>query len=134
MIVGVVNGIAIAIFSVTPLVATLAVNAILLGAALAYSGGTPTRAPQAVSDFALNKTLGVSNTVWLAIALTIVVRLRHQPDGLGTPNRRRRFERDHRPRRGRPHRPGQNQRLRRRRAVLQRRRRAAGRVCQHPEH
>src|SRR6476620_2630135 len=71
--VGLVNGLVIAVFSVTPLVATLAMNALLLGAALAYSGGTPTRAPQAVSDFALNKTLGVSNTVWLAVLLALVV-------------------------------------------------------------
>jgi ribose transport system permease protein len=71
IIVGLINGVVISIFSVTPLVATLAVNAVLMGAALAYSGGTPTRAPQQVSDFALAKTVGISNTVWLAIALMI---------------------------------------------------------------
>ncbi|MFJ6095641.1 ABC transporter permease [Williamsia muralis] len=70
--VGLLNGIVISFFSVTPLVATLAVNAILMGAALAYSGGTPTRAPQSVSDFALEKSLGISNTVWLALALMVV--------------------------------------------------------------
>jgi ribose transport system permease protein len=73
--VGLVNGLVIAVFSVTPLVATLAMNALLLGAALAYSGGTPTRAPQSVSDFALDKTLGVSNTVWLSVLLVVVVAL-----------------------------------------------------------
>jgi len=72
IIVGLVNGIVVSAFSVTPLVATLAVNAVLMGAALAYSGGTPTRAPKSVSDFALEKTLGVSNTVWLAILLVAV--------------------------------------------------------------
>ena len=72
VVVGLVNGIVVSAFSVTPLVATLAVNAILMGAALAYSGGTPTRAPQSVSDFALEKTIGISNTVWLAIALMLV--------------------------------------------------------------
>ncbi|HEY5856441.1 MAG TPA: ABC transporter permease [Aldersonia sp.] len=72
VVVGVVNGVVVSVFSVTPLVATLAVNAVLMGAALAYSGGTPTRAPLSVSDFALEKTLGVSNTVWLAVALMIV--------------------------------------------------------------
>nr|WP_271211811.1 ABC transporter permease [Rhodococcus wratislaviensis] len=71
-VVGLVNGIVVSAFSVTPLVATLAVNAVLMGAALAYSGGTPTRAPQSVSDFALEKTVGVSNTVWLAVLLMIV--------------------------------------------------------------
>ncbi|MDJ0415960.1 ABC transporter permease [Rhodococcus opacus] len=72
VVVGLVNGIVVSAFSVTPLVATLAVNAVLMGAALAYSGGTPTRAPQSVSDFALEKTVGVSNTVWLAVLLMIV--------------------------------------------------------------
>lgn len=75
VIVGLINGLVIAIFSVTPLVATLAMNALLLGAALAYSGGTPTRAPASVSDFALAKTLGISNTVWLSVLLVIVVSL-----------------------------------------------------------
>jgi len=72
VIVGLVNGIAVTVFSVTPLVATLAVNSVLLGAALAYTGGSPARAPDSVSKFALDKTLGVSNTVWLAIGLVIV--------------------------------------------------------------
>lgn len=72
IIVGIVNGIVVSIFSVTPLVATLAMNAILLGVALAYSGGTPTRAPEGVSEFALNKTIGISNTVWLAMGLVLV--------------------------------------------------------------
>ncbi|MEE2062184.1 ABC transporter permease [Rhodococcus artemisiae] len=72
IVVGLVNGIVISVFSVTPLVATLAVNAVLMGAALAYSGGTPTRAPKSVSDFSLEKTLGVSNTVWLAVLLVVV--------------------------------------------------------------
>ena len=75
IIVGVINGIVITVFSVTPLVATLAVNAGLVGAALAYSGGTPTRAPDAVASFSLDKTLGVSNTVWLAIALVCITAL-----------------------------------------------------------
>ncbi|MFJ5956478.1 ABC transporter permease [Paenarthrobacter sp. NPDC092416] len=75
VVVGLINGLVIAVFSVTPLVATLAMNALLLGAALAYSGGTPTRAPQSVSDFALDKTLGVSNTVWLSVLLVVVVAL-----------------------------------------------------------
>ena len=70
--VGLLNGIVVAVFKVTPLVATLAMNAVLMGAALAYSGGTPTRAPQSVADFALAKTLAVSNTVWLAVALMVV--------------------------------------------------------------
>ena len=134
VVVGVVNGVVVSVFSVTPLVATLAVNAILMGAALAYSGGTPTRAPQSVSDFALEKTLGVSNTVWLAVALMIVTVFATGRAAWGRRHRRRRLDRTHRPRRRCPHRPGQDQRLRRRRVVLQRRRCAARRLRQHPEH
>jgi ribose transport system permease protein len=72
ILVGVINGVVISAFSVTPLVATLAMNTILLGAAFAYTGGTPTRAPQSVADFALHKTIGISNTVWLAVLLVAV--------------------------------------------------------------
>jgi ribose transport system permease protein len=72
ILVGAFNGLVVTIFNVTPLVATLAVNVGLAGIALAYSGGTPTRAPDAVASFSLDKTLGISNTVWLAIALVLV--------------------------------------------------------------
>jgi len=72
IIVGTINGLVVTAFSVTPLVATLAINAGLVGCALWYSGGTPTRAPDQVASFSLDKTLGVSNTVWLAIALVCV--------------------------------------------------------------
>ncbi|WP_431908644.1 ABC transporter permease [Amycolatopsis thermoflava] len=72
VVVGVLNGVVVSAFSVTPLVATLAMNTVLLGAAFAYTGGTPTRAPQGVADFALHKTAGVSNTVWLALALVAI--------------------------------------------------------------
>jgi ribose transport system permease protein len=72
ILVGILNGIVVTVFSVTPLVATLAVNSGLVGAAIAYTGGTPTRAPDAVAAFSLDKTIGVSNTVWLAIALVCV--------------------------------------------------------------
>lgn len=73
--VGIVNGFVITFFNVTPLVVTLAMNAALMGFALFYTGGTPSRAPDAVADFSLAKTLGVSNTVLLAAALVVVVAL-----------------------------------------------------------
>jgi len=75
VIVGIINGVVITVFSVTPLVATLAINAGLVGAALAYSGGTPTRAPDDVAAFSLDKTLGISNTVWLAVVLVCLTAL-----------------------------------------------------------
>lgn len=75
LVVGVVNGAIIAYFSVSPLVVTLAMNTILLGSMLAYSGGTPTRAPASVSGFALDKTLGVSNVVWTALIIVLIISL-----------------------------------------------------------
>jgi len=74
-IVGIINGLVVTVLSVTPLVATLAMNAALVGTALAYSGGTPTRAPDAIANFSLDKTVEVSNTVWLAVALVVVTAL-----------------------------------------------------------
>ena len=86
IVVGLVSGLVISFFNVTPLVATLAMNAILVGVALAYSGGTPVRAPEKVSSFALDKTLGISNTDILAVLLVIVVALVSR-----APSRGRRF-------------------------------------------
>lgn len=73
VVVGVVNGVIVSYFSVSPLVVTLAMNAILMGAMLAYSGGTPTRAPKGLSDFAVEKTLSISNTVWTVLLLVVIV-------------------------------------------------------------
>lgn len=73
ILVGLINGIAVSFFTVTPLVATLAMNAILIGFSLAYSGGTSARAPESLASFSLDKTLGISNTDLLALALVIIV-------------------------------------------------------------
>jgi ribose transport system permease protein len=70
---GAINGVLVVVFEVTPLIATLAMNAALLGVASAYSGGTPTSAPKRLTDFALAKTVGVSNTVWAAVVVVAIV-------------------------------------------------------------
>lgn len=71
---GLISGTAITRFHVTPLVATLAVNALLLAFANWYSGGFPTGAPDLINQFALAKTIGiVPNLVILAGALVVVV-------------------------------------------------------------
>ena len=75
LLVGLVNGLVVGFLTVTPLVATLAMNAILIGAAISYSGGTPSRTPKGLSTFANDKTLGISHVVWLALAFVIVVAL-----------------------------------------------------------
>lgn len=71
---GVVTGIAVAWFGVTPLVATLAVNGLLLGAVLALSGGqSASPAPPIVNHLALDRTLGVPNLVIVATAVLAVL-------------------------------------------------------------
>ena len=70
---GMISGIAITRFKVTPLVATLAVNALLLAFTNWYSGGFPTGAPDAINQLALAKAFGIiPNLVILAIALVVV--------------------------------------------------------------
>jgi ribose transport system permease protein len=74
-VVGLVNGLVIGMLGVSPLVTTLAMNAVLIGATIDYSGGTPSRTPKSLSDFSLDKTLGVSNAVWVAVGVVLVVGL-----------------------------------------------------------
>jgi ribose transport system permease protein len=67
---GLITGIAVTRFHVTPLVATLAINALLLAFTNWYSGGFPTGAPDAINQFALGKALGfVPNLVIVALVL-----------------------------------------------------------------
>jgi ribose transport system permease protein len=73
LIVGSANGVLISRFRVTPLIATLAVNALLVGAVRSYSGGHPSQAPEALSEFALGKTVGIPNTVLVAVVLVALV-------------------------------------------------------------
>jgi ribose transport system permease protein len=70
---GLLNGLVVTKLRVTAIVATLGVNALLLGAVRSYSGGVSTGAASALSDFSLAKTLGVSNTVLLAVAIAALV-------------------------------------------------------------
>ena len=71
---GLVTGIAITRFGITPLVATLGVNALLVGTVLALTSGTSTASsPRALTSFALARTAGIPNTALVAIALIAVV-------------------------------------------------------------
>lgn len=72
---GLITGIAVTRFHVTPLVATLAINALLLSFTNWYSGGFPTGAPGAINQFALGKAFGVPNLVVVAVVLTVVAHL-----------------------------------------------------------
>jgi ribose transport system permease protein len=63
---GALNGLIVTRLHITPIVATLGVNALLLGAVQSYSAGFPTGAASSLNGLALHKTLGVPNTVLAA--------------------------------------------------------------------
>ena len=76
---GLVSGIAITWLGVTPLVATLGVNALLTGVVLQITNGASTSsAPRGLADFAIAKVWGIPSTVIVAavavVAVAVVVR------------------------------------------------------------
>jgi ribose transport system permease protein len=76
---GLASGIAITVLRITPIIATLAVNALLLGAVSTYASASPKQAPPDLSSFTIGRTLGIPNTVIVALAflaLAIVVQTR----------------------------------------------------------
>jgi len=71
---GIVNGFAVTRLRVTPLIATLAVNALLLGVILQITGGSSTATPApALVSLAFEKTGGIPNTVLIAAGVIAVV-------------------------------------------------------------
>jgi ribose transport system permease protein len=74
-VVGALNGVLVTFLRITPLVATLAMSTVLSAVALTYSGGHPVRAPASLARFALSKTLGLSNTLLMALAVVVLVSL-----------------------------------------------------------
>ena len=72
--VGLLNGVLVVLLRVTPLIATLAMNSILFGAALVYTGGAPHgQAAPSFQWIGAGSLLGlpVSMLVWLALALAV---------------------------------------------------------------
>jgi ribose transport system permease protein len=73
---GLLSGTAIVSFRITPLVATLAVNALLYGVVLYLTRGTATQAvPPYLSEFALARLLGVPNLAIVAVLAVAIVEL-----------------------------------------------------------
>ena len=71
---GALSGFAVTKLRITPLVATLGVNAILLGTILQVTNGTSTAAPPpALVSFAFGKTGGIPNTAIVAAVLACIV-------------------------------------------------------------
>jgi ribose transport system permease protein len=71
---GLLSGVAVTRFGITPLIATLGVNALLIGAVLQLTGGTSKAiAAPALDAFAFGKTVGIPNTVLVALVALAVV-------------------------------------------------------------
>lgn len=66
---GLANGLVVTKLHITPIVATLAVNALLLGVVQFYSGGIASSAPTGLTQLALSNTVGLPNVFLLALAI-----------------------------------------------------------------
>ncbi|MDX6324126.1 MAG: ribose transport system permease protein [Nocardioidaceae bacterium] len=71
-VIGLASGLAVALFRVTPIIATLAVNALALGAVSSYASSAPKQSPPALASFAIDRTLGVPNTIYIALAVVVI--------------------------------------------------------------
>jgi ribose transport system permease protein len=72
-LVGAVNGLGVAWFGVPPIIMTLAVNVILQGGILVYTGGAPTAtAPPAVQFLAVGRIAGIPVVLFIWVALAAV--------------------------------------------------------------
>jgi ribose transport system permease protein len=71
-LIGLVSGVAVALFRITPIIATLAVNALVLGAVSTYASSAPKQSPPALASFTIGRTLGVPNTIYIALAVLVV--------------------------------------------------------------
>lgn len=69
---GIVNGVLVARLNIPSLVTTIGMNAVLMGFVLWISGGTPGNAPDLLDRFAIGRTLGVPNSVLIAVLVTVV--------------------------------------------------------------
>lgn len=73
--VGLVNGLLVALIRLNALIVTLATGAIVAGITLSYRQGLPAEAtvPRALARFGEERLLGLNHTVWVAIAITLVI-------------------------------------------------------------
>lgn len=73
LLAGIVNGLLVATVNITPIVVTLATNAILLGAVRTISAGSPVIAPPSLATFSHQTIAGVPMTLLLALAFVILI-------------------------------------------------------------
>lgn len=74
-VIGLVNGVLIAVLDLNPLIVTMATSFILLGINSEYRAGTANNStvPDALSDFVFDKVFGVSKTFWFVVVLTLAL-------------------------------------------------------------
>ncbi|MFC7641168.1 ABC transporter permease [Streptosporangium lutulentum] len=72
---GAASGLIVAIFRLPPLVVTIAMNAVLIGLVQYLSGGYSAEAPSSLTSFAVGRTLGVPNLVYIAVVLIVVAQI-----------------------------------------------------------
>ncbi|MGW0085275.1 ABC transporter permease [Streptomyces sp. NPDC003393] len=72
-VIGLVNGVITARLHITPLITTLALNALLIGAMFGYTGGMGTAAPAGLQAFAAASLFEISGLVWIALAVVLIV-------------------------------------------------------------
>ena len=77
VVIGLVNGLLIAILDLNPLIVTLSTGLILLGITAEYRLGTAneSQVPDALSDFMIDRFIGISKTFWFVVVLTLLVAL-----------------------------------------------------------
>jgi ribose transport system permease protein len=73
ILVGIFNGILTSIIHITPLIATLAVNALLIGAGRQVSGASPISVSTNLQKFSHAILFGLPLTVWLAVIFIVVI-------------------------------------------------------------
>ncbi len=70
---GIVVGLAVVVLRITPLIATLGMNAVLMAIGQAISEGVATRdVPPALNKFATGSTLGLPNPAWIGLIVVAV--------------------------------------------------------------
>lgn len=77
-LIGMINGLAVAIFGVPPIIMTLAANVILQGAILVYTGGAPTATtPETMQFLAVGRIAGIPVVlgIWTVLAVAASVLL-----------------------------------------------------------
>ncbi len=70
--VGLINGLVVTVLGITPFVATLAMNALLLGAANQYSQQFSTRSAPSLISFCAGKTAGIPNLALIALGVVLI--------------------------------------------------------------